>query len=223
MQVSAKHPWAANLMAHLCKELEIARTVTNMVSWDEKQWKVSPGTLITSLVINALVHRQPLYQVEDFYAAMDLPLLFEEDLEATDLNDDALGRALDRLVDIDCRQLLGSVACRASRIEDMDITSVHADTTSFSVYDEYDAKGLSEADKGQYIAIKRGFSKDNQPHLKQLKFGLMVTNDGFPIVGDVTSGNESDNVWNRRILDEFQVSFLELCSICGRFRSDYRG
>ncbi|NLL49610.1 MAG: hypothetical protein GX249_13635 [Firmicutes bacterium] len=37
----------------------------------------------------------------------------------------------------------------------------------------------------------------------------MVTNEGFPIVGDVTSGNQSDNVWNQKILDEFHVSFLE--------------
>lgn len=68
---------------------------------------------------------------------------------------------------------------------------------------------MIEADKNKHIEIVRGFSKDNQPHLKQLKFGLMVTNEGFPIVGDVTSGNQSDNVWNQKILDEFQMSFLE--------------
>jgi len=209
MQVSAKNPGAANLMAHLCSELQIARTINNMVTWDEKQWNVSPGTLVTALVINTLVERQPLYNVERFYEGMDMPLLFEEDIQAKDLNDDALGRSLDRLANIDCRQLLGTVACQAARIEDMEISSVHADTTSFSVYGDYDAKGMTEADKNKHIEIVRGFSKDNQPHLKQMKFGLMVTNEGFPIVGDVTSGNQSDNVWNQKILDEFQMSFLE--------------
>ena len=62
-----------------------------------------------------------------------MPLLFEEEIEANDLNDDALGRALDRLAEVDCRQLLGTVAYQAARIEDIDISSVHADTTSFSV------------------------------------------------------------------------------------------
>ncbi|HBG01334.1 MAG TPA: IS1634 family transposase [Firmicutes bacterium] len=209
MQVTAKNPGAANLMAHLCSELQIARTINNMVTWDEKQWKVSPGTLITALVINALVERQPLYNVQHFYEAMDMPLLFEEGIQANDLNDDALGRALDRLAKVDCRQLLGTVACQAARIEDMDISSVHADTTSFSVYGEYDTKAIEEADKNKHIEIVRGFNKDHQPHLKQLKFGLMVTNEGFPISGDVTSGNQSDNVWNRKIIDEFHVSFLE--------------
>lgn len=209
MQLSAKNPGAANLMAHLCSELQITRTVNNMVTWDTKQWNVSPGTLITALAINALVERQPLYNVQHFYECMDLPLLFEEDIQAKDLNDDALGRALDRLAEIDCRQLLGTVACQAARIEDMDIRSVHADTTSFSVYGDYDNKAIAETDKNRHIEIVRGFSKDHQPHLKQLKFGLMVTNQGFPIVGDVTSGNQSDNVWNQKILDEFRMSFLE--------------
>jgi len=71
-----KHPGAANLMAHLCKELDIARFINHMVTWDDRQWKVSPGTLITALVINILVHRRPLYRVERFYEAMDMPLLF---------------------------------------------------------------------------------------------------------------------------------------------------
>ncbi len=69
MQVTAKNPGATNLMAHLCRELQIARTINNMVTWDERQWKVSPGTLITALVINALVERQPLYNVQHFYEA----------------------------------------------------------------------------------------------------------------------------------------------------------
>jgi transposase len=164
---------------------------------------------MTALVINTLVERQPLYNVRHFYEGMDMSLLFEEDIQAKDLNDDALGRALDRLAEIDCRQLLGTVACQAARVEDMDISSVHADTTSFSVYGNYDAKAITEADKNKHIEIVRGFSKDHLPRLKQLKFRLMVTNEGCPIAFDVTSGNQSDNVLNKKILDEFQMSFLE--------------
>ena len=66
----------------LTKELDIARFINHMVTWDDRQWKVSPGTLITALVINILVHRRPLYRVERFYEAMDMPLLFEEDIQA---------------------------------------------------------------------------------------------------------------------------------------------
>lgn len=59
-------------MAHLCSELQITRTINKMVTWDEKQWKVSPETLVTALVINTLVERQPLYNVERFYEVIDM-------------------------------------------------------------------------------------------------------------------------------------------------------
>ncbi|HHT25801.1 MAG TPA: IS1634 family transposase [Firmicutes bacterium] len=214
MQVSAKHPGAANLMAHLCSELDIARFVNNMVTWDEKQWKVSPGTLVTALVINTLVQRTALYNVERFYAGMDMPLLFSENIQAEDLNDDALGRALDRLAEIDCRQLLGTVACGAARIENMDIRSVHADTTSFSVYGDYEVDpSKDDSTQNKFIEIVHGYSKDKRPDLKQFKYGLMVTKEGFPIVGDVVSGNQNDGVWNKEILKEFQVSFLETWNV----------
>ena len=146
MQVSAKHPGAANLMAHLCKELDIARFINHMVTWDDRQWKVSPCTLLTALVINIMVHRRPLYRVERFYEAMDMPLLFEEDNQAQTLTDAALGRALDRLAEIDCRQLLGAIACRAAYIEVLESRSVHADTTSISVY----ASNENEDSNGSY-------------------------------------------------------------------------
>lgn len=60
MKVAAKSLGAANRMGHLCCELGIVRTINNMVTWDEKQWKVSPGTHIIALIINALVQRQTL-------------------------------------------------------------------------------------------------------------------------------------------------------------------
>lgn len=211
MQITAKQPGAANLMAHLCKELNIAHFINKMVTWDDKQWKASPGALITSLIINTLVQRTPLYQVQRFYEGMDMPLLFEEPLHARDLNDDALGRALDRLADVDCKQLLSTVACRAARIEDMNIRTVHADTTSFSMYGQYDSEDCEEKDslKKRFIEIVHGYSKDKRADLKQIKFGLLVTKEGFPLIGDVHSGNQSDGVWNKEILKEFEVSFLD--------------
>ena len=48
--------------------------------------------------------------MERFYEVMDLQLHYEEDIQAQDLNADALGRAHDRLPEIDCRQLLGTIA-----------------------------------------------------------------------------------------------------------------
>ena len=114
-------------------ELRIAEYVNQMVPWDEKQCKVSPGTLVVALVINILVNHVPLYRLEAFYKNLDLPLLFDEDVSAEDLNDDALARALDKLSLIDKPRLIHTVACRGIAVEDMQVDFVHADTTSLSV------------------------------------------------------------------------------------------
>ena len=89
------------------------------------------------------------------------------------------------------------------------ILKTHADTTSFSVYGQYEDDNTDDTLEKKFIEIVHGHSKDKREDLKQFKFGLMVTNQGFPIVGNVTSGNQSDMVWSRDILDEFKVSFLE--------------
>ncbi len=75
MEITTKVPGATNLLAALCRELRIAEYVNQMVPWDEKQCKVSPGTLVVALVINILVNHVPLYRLEAFYKNLDLPLL----------------------------------------------------------------------------------------------------------------------------------------------------
>ena len=97
--------------------------------------------------------------MERFYEAMDMTLIFEDDIQAQDLNYDALGRALERLAEIDCRQLLGTIASRAANIEDMEIRSVHADTTSFSVYRSYENEDSNRSFEKQYIEIFFGTGK----------------------------------------------------------------
>lgn len=72
---------------------------------------MSPGTLILGLIINILVERRPLYRAAEFYKNVDLPILFCEPAVASDFND-ALGRALDRIVD--GKTLFKTVACQAT-------------------------------------------------------------------------------------------------------------
>jgi len=43
------------------------------------------------------------------------------------------------------------------------------------------------------------FSKDKRPDLKQFNYGLVVSRDGIPLIGEAMDGNTSDKVWNRHI------------------------
>ena len=58
---------------------------------------VSPGKILLGLVMNILCGRSPLYRVEEFFRTRDVTLLLGEDMTAEMLNDDIIGRVLDRV------------------------------------------------------------------------------------------------------------------------------
>lgn len=205
------------VLARLCQELRVAPLVNAMVKWDERQWRVSPGALTVALILNLLVDRKPLYQIQKFYERRDLDLLFAEPVQIDALNDDALGRTLDRIAAIETEQLIQSVALCAVRVGEMKISSVHADTTSISVQGDFQP---TETDNRFYeesgqkpLAINHGHSKQKRPDLKQFTCGLIVSQDGVPLGGTVRNGNWSDQVWNREILGAMEQSFLDPQSI----------
>ena len=76
--IRAKVVGATAFIAQVCRDLGIADKVNRMVEWDQKQWKLSPGTRVVALIINIICHRQPLYRVWEFYEHLDLGLLFDQ-------------------------------------------------------------------------------------------------------------------------------------------------
>lgn len=216
-QFRLMHAGAAVLLARICHELRIAPIVNSMVQWDERQCLVSPGTLVVALILNLLIDRKPLCQLQSFYERQDLDLLFLESVEPKSLNDDAFGRTLDRLAAVDRELLVQSVALCAIRVGEMEIRSVHGDTTSVSVQGEFE---LTDTDKRFYQELKRtplhinhGHSKQLRPDLRQFTCGLVVSQDGVPLLGTIRDGSWSDKVWNREVLEAMAKSFLDPQSI----------
>ncbi|BAS27398.1 IS1634 family transposase [Limnochorda pilosa] len=206
------------LLARVCRQLRIRRIVNAMVEWDPRQCKVSPGTLVVALILNMLVAREPLYTVKEFYRRRDLGLLFEEPVEVDALNDDALGRTLDRLAAIDLPQLVQSVGLSAVHLGEMEVRSVHADTTSVSVYGEFeptvgDEKFVEAHPEKRLLKITHGHSKQRRPDLKQFISGLIVSKQGVPLMGTIGDGNLSDKVWNREMIESLERSFLDPRSV----------
>jgi hypothetical protein len=110
MEFEIIRPGPGRLIRALIDELKIIETINNMVHWDPKQWKISPGELITALIISFFCERHALYKVRDFYKHQDLDLLFgRKDLSANDFNDDCLARSLERLEDCEFHKLYGLI------------------------------------------------------------------------------------------------------------------
>jgi transposase len=133
----------------------------------------------------------PLYRVEEFYEEMDVEQLFGLGRCAHDFNDDVLGRTLDRLYEAESWRVYSTFALSTLRKLGFSLHVIHSDTTSISVYGEYEAHH-SEAPQVTY-----GYSKDHRPDLKQIILGLGITPERLLILQGVTDGNKDDKTWDR--------------------------
>ena len=111
----------------------------------------------------------PLVQVEAWAAAMAVDEVYG--IEPHLLNDDRLGRALDAIAP-HLDEVIGSVGAAAISEFGVDVTRLHWDMTSISLYGAY-----PDADE-EYPAPRWGHPKDRRPDLKQIQTGLAVAADG---------------------------------------------
>jgi len=159
---------------------------------------VRPGVVASALVMDTLSGRSPLYRLERSVAGLDTELLFGEDVAPEKLNDDAVGRVLDRMAQVGTGKLLTAIAVRTVRLFDLDLSHVHHDTTSMTLYGDYDL--YQDADHGHSFEITYGFNKDHRPDLKQIVHSLLCVDHGIPIRSKLENGNKSDKTVNEDLL-----------------------
>jgi len=189
------------VVAALCDALKIPQIIDSVVRWDPVQCRLSPGLRVKAMLINVLVRRSALWRVERFFEHQDLEVLFgtSQQVEAHELNDDALGRALDKLAEVDLKLLFSSIALQAAMTNDIPLSHLHCDTTSISVQGAYEEEGE--------LHITFGYSKDKRPDLKQFLVGLTVTKEGIPVFGQLLDGNRNDKTWYPEVIDQMVASF----------------
>ena len=192
---------AGPLIAAICDTIGLPQIVDERVAWDPVRCKLSPGERIKALVVNILTQHKPLYRIGEAFERSDPELLLGEGVLLEDLNDDCLGRALDKLQAADARLIFSLIASRALVTAGVDTRFLHWDSTSRSLYGEYPS---SETCK---VQPKHGHSKDHRPDLKQILLTLLCSREGFPLLGEVHSGNASDKQLNREVIDELCRQF----------------
>jgi transposase len=169
---------------------------------------VSPGHVMMALILDTLSGRSPLYRLERSFEGMDLELLLGVDVPSSKLNDDAVGRVLDRVWEAGTGKVLTAVALRAVKMFSLDTSLVHHDTTSVTVYGDYDL--YADPDHGQPFVITYGFSKEHRPDLKQLVHSLLCVDHGIPIWSKCENGNESDKTINKNLMGRIVEKMREL-------------
>jgi transposase len=159
---------------------------------------VAAGTIVLGLVLDTLSGRSPLYRLEEFFAHQDTELLLGQVIPPRAFNDDAVGRVLDRLYDMGTMKLFTACAVRAAARFGIERRYVHFDTTSRSVWGDYQYPENQDLP----FQVTYGYSKDKRPDLKQFVLSTLCVDRAVPIWGKPEDGNASDKTLNTTLLSE---------------------
>ena len=202
---------ALPILDDLIRRMRLADFLRAALPPEDRRTKLSPTKALLVLLRNLLLSREPIYGVGEWAArhAPDLLGLATADIER--LNDDCVGRALDRLFLADVPSLILAVATHAVKEFGVRLDELHNDSTTVSFCGAYTAAALEQRFLGRpTLAITFGHNKDHRPDLKQLLFILTVTADGgVPLHFRAESGNVVDDQTHRDTWDL-------LCQLTGR-------
>ena len=163
---------------------------------NQQQSHVSHGQRIKAMILNGLGFTQnPIYLTPKFFTNKPIELLIGEGVKPEYLNDDALGRTLDKCFEYGVIPLFAEIANEIYLdVFGHETTQVlHLDTTSFSLHGEYD---IDYKNKDDLPALPMyGYSKDHRPDLKQMMMSLTVSGSAqMPIWFEPLDGNSQDKV-----------------------------
>jgi transposase len=174
-----------------------------------RKTKMTHAHALRVMIINILLSRSPLYGVPEWSDRYVPELLDLSPSQRKLMNDDRIGRALDRLYESDRASLITAVVVKAVREFDIDLSQIHNDTTSITFSGNYELQRDPEAQK-RPARITYGHNKDHRPDLKQLVYSLTVSADGaVPIHHKIYDGNTTDD---KTHIETWKI----ICAIAGR-------
>src|SRR5215475_5841489 len=176
------------LVAGMFEELGIAEVIDQATQQDPEMRIVTAGHAVKAMVLNGLGFlNQQLYLVPHFFQNKPISRLIAPGIEASHLNDDTLGRALDTLYAFGVTALYSLIAATAATRLGLTPTFSHLDTTSFHV----DGRSNSaEAPDEQGVHITQGSRRDHRRDLTQGMWEWLVEHQaGLPVLMQPLSGN----------------------------------
>jgi len=220
---------AMPVINHFVDRLGIAEALDRHVPADDARLALAPAAALGVVVRNLAVCHEPLYALGEWARPYDPAVLGLAEGETGLLNDDRVGRCLERLFDADRASLLTEVVLGAVRAFRIDCSQLHNDSTSVTFTGAYrGAVGAARGGKAT-AAICHGYNKDYRPDLKQLVWILTVSADGaVPLAHRVASGNTSDDIthvgtWDSLVALVGRVDFLYVADskLCNRAAMDH--
>ena len=201
------------IVQSVLEALRIPELLARYVSNDPRE-KIPVHQTLTVMLCNVVMERHPLYKVAQWAEHRALVSCGKSRF----LNDDRVGRGLERLFKSDRASLLTAVILEAIRVYDLDTQRVHNDSTTVKLFGQYLSAHHNAA------VPKRGHSKDHRHDLKQLLFNLSVLGDeAVPLYFKVWDGNTTDDRTHlknwmaiRGLLGKTDFIYVADCKLCVR-------
>jgi transposase len=205
------------------ERLRVRAFLDELLGTPDSRLKLPPVDSAMLLVRNFTLSRHPLYGVPEWTWQFDPELLELQANQVRLINDDRLGRTLDKLFVADRRTMVTRLVIHMVEEFGIDLKRLHNDSTSVTFSGEYREK-VPRQDGRCRLRIVHGHNKDHRPDFKQLVWSLTITNDGaVPVHYNVYDGNTNDDtthigIWNslRKIVDSPEFIYVADCKLCSR-------
>ena len=189
-QITITHARHLPIVKHYARKIGLIDTIDRLV---DTQMELSPGIMVLAMVLDTLSGRTPLYRLTEFFEEKDAELLLGTAVGSERFCDYNLGRSMDKIFETGTQKIFSQLAQNALRVFGVDSRRLHFDTTSVSVFGDYDL-----ADPP--FDITYGYSKDKRPDLKQFLVSMLCVDRNIPILGTTADGNASDKTLNNELL-----------------------
>jgi len=176
------------VIAEYLKKLGVAGIVDELVPWEGN---IPLGTLTEILILNRMLNPKALVRVGEWAGKAGVTEYYG--VTAEQLNDDLLGRALERLSEYRC-QVEAALMMVGIRKFGLDVAHVHFDITVAELYGSYERQMAAEGEESTAPQPAYGRTKSGRKNVKQIQLGLNVTHDGGVPIGHLPlNGNAAES------------------------------
>lgn len=186
---------AVPILNRVLERMQLQEMLTRHLPPDDGRTKIDTPRVVLLLLKNLLISREPMYGVAEWAQNFGPDLFDFWPHELKHLNDDRVGRCLDRVFEALDTNLVMDVVRHVVGEFDVRLDELHNDSTTITFHGDYAAAQVPQILDGLAIpAITWGHNKDHRPDLKQLLYILTVSDDGgVPIYFQTSSGNVADD------------------------------
>ncbi|AFZ11333.1 transposase [Crinalium epipsammum PCC 9333] len=146
------------IVAGIVDDLGLVEKINKIVGVDSRE-KISTGQVVKAIILNGLGFvSRPLYLFSQFFEDKAIEHLLGKEIKAEDLNDDKLGRTMDKLYRVGLSELFLLIALDTIKKYQITTKYSHLDSTSLHLHGEYQADNPKK---------EKGIIKENPIYITQ--------------------------------------------------------